>query len=82
MVAGFKLTTYTLCCLLLSLLSALAGCSTTHHPLTQQVLSSGINFDGIPGSVNEFDTYAESPNHKAFAVSMGDDGVVHAWSKA
>jgi len=64
------------------ILALLFGCSAKPLPLTQQLLKSGINFDQIPGGMEEFNTFAASPKSKAFAAAIYPDGTVHAWAKA
>ncbi len=58
------------------------GCVKKHHPLTHELLETGVSFVDIPNGVEEFDAYAAAPASKAFAAAVQSDGLVHAWAKA
>lgn len=63
----------------------LCACQTTKtdlHPLTVELMSSGITFSADTGGQDGFDSYANSPGDKAFAASVGKDGRLTAWGKA
>jgi hypothetical protein len=60
----------------------LYGCNAKRLPLTQKLLDSGISFEQIPSGLIEFNTYAASPQSKAFAAAIYPDGTVHSWAKA
>jgi len=52
------------------------------HSLTQTLITSGTQFDPVGTGQDGFNTYAKSPNEKAFAASMGRNGKFLAWGKA
>jgi hypothetical protein len=51
------------------------------HPLTFEVIASGIEFNQGNDGQSGFDTYADSPGAKAFAASVGKNGELTAWGK-
>ncbi len=63
----------------------LAGCKTINndlHPLTREVLVSGIRLNNTLNGLTGFSAYAISPDAKAFAVSASKSGHLYAWGKA
>ncbi len=51
------------------------------HPLTFKLIASGIQFDANDNGRSGFGTYAVSPEYKAFAASVGKNGLLGAWGK-
>jgi hypothetical protein len=71
--------------LFLSAISFLGACQAVKndlHPLTHELLATGIQFNKADNSQEGFDTYSASPDSKAFAASVDRAGLLHAWGKA
>ena len=70
--------------LFLSAISILGACQAMIkdlHPLTLELITSGIQFDLENNGRLGFNTYAASPESKAFAASVSKTGHLYAWGK-
>ncbi len=62
-------------------LGACQGVKTGLHPLTLDLLASGLQFDQDNNGQTGFNTYASSPEAKAFAGAVSKTGHLFAWGK-
>jgi len=65
-------------------MSVLGACQTIKkdlHPLTLDLLASGMQFDQDNSGRIGFNAYASSPEFKAFAASVKKNGGLAAWGK-
>ena len=70
--------------LLIAAVFLLIGCKAINndlHSLTLELIASGIQFDTENNGQLGFNTYAASPEDKAFAASVGQAGFIYAWGK-